>query len=421
MPAKPKIASRINPTDLFTFFAITIFYFFESAQMSYFNVLAPGFLSHAIYQHDQIASLSAAYYYGDMAGLLPVGLALDRFPLRKILLWAIIGSVISAFLLLISQNFTLQWLARFLCGFFGGTFSFVGGIRVLAAIFPKRFTFFMGLFLSAGMFGGLICQYPLLIVVDYFGEKAAMAIVAVFGLLVIVINFLYLKPSSIEQQSDKKNLYAGSFIQMWLEILKNYRNWLDCLMVVLLDTPVSIIGTLWGVVVLMNYYHFSDATSAWIVMSLFAGLIIGLPIWGAIADRYKHPAWIIILGASVSCFMVLLMLALPQSSGLVVASLFFGLGFFSSCQTLGFTWLIKDMRPELIGTNSAFNSMIFMGTNGGFKQIAAYLLISTPLIKGFSSSSNIFILISIAMFVTVIYACIRNALFSCFITKLAEG
>jgi predicted MFS family arabinose efflux permease len=259
--------------------------------------------------------------------------------------------------------------------------------------------------------------------VDHFGEKSAMAIVAMFGLMVMTINFLYLHPLNSKQHSEKKNQYAGSFIQMWLEILKNYRNWLDCLMVVLLDTPVSIIGTLWGVVVLMDYYHFSDAVSAWIVMSLFAGLIIGLPIWGAIADRCNYSAWIIILGSSISFLIALLMLLFPGSSALVIASLFFGLGFFSSCQTLGFSWLIKDMRPELIGTNSAFNSMIFMGTNGGFKQIAAYLLISTPLIKGFSSSGNILALIAIGMFITLIYVCIRNKLFNnCTLkTKLAEG
>jgi MFS family permease len=68
-----------------------------------------------------------------------------------------------------SQDFYLQWFARFICGFFGGTFSFVGGIRVLANLFPHRFTLFIGLFLSAGMLGGLICQYPLLISVNYFG------------------------------------------------------------------------------------------------------------------------------------------------------------------------------------------------------------------------------------------------------------
>src|SRR3990167_5698574 len=70
---------KVPRHDLLTFFAITLFYFFEAGQMSYFNVLAPTFLSLGIYHPAQIASLSAAYYYGDVVGLLPVGFMLDRF------------------------------------------------------------------------------------------------------------------------------------------------------------------------------------------------------------------------------------------------------------------------------------------------------------------------------------------------------
>lgn len=401
----------VNARDFLTFFAITVFYFFEAAQMSYFNVLAPGFLSHGIYQQHQIASLSAAYYYGDMVGLLPVGLALDYFPLRKILLFAIVGSVIGAFLLTISDNFYLQWVARFICGFFGGTFSFVGGIRVLANLFSNRFTFFMGLFLSAGMFGGLICQYPLLKAVDHYGTDGAMAIMAIFGLIVIAVNYLYLHPISHEKPADNKQGYSGSFWQNCIEIFKNYRNWLDCLMVVLLDTPVSIIGTLWGVVVLMNFYHFTDSTSAWIVMSLFAGLMLGLPTWGALADRYKYTPWIIVAGSGASFLMVALMLLNLSNSVIVIALLFFGLGFFSSCQSLGFTWLTKNMRPELIGLNSAFNSMVFMGTNGAFKQIGASLLLTAPLLSGTSSAGNLLLLIAISMLIVMLYVSVRKFLF----------
>lgn len=414
MTVSNRLILGINARDFLTFCAITIFYFFEAAQMSYFNVLAPGFLSHGIYQQDQIASLSAAYYYGDMVGLLPVGFALDRFPLRNILLCAIFGSVIGAFLLTLSDNFYLQWFARFLCGFFGGTFSFVGGIRVLASLFPNRFTLFIGLFLSAGMFGGLICQYPLLVAVNHFGTDGAMMIMAVFGLAVIIINFLYLHPISENKHTNKKQSYQGSYWQMCLEIFKNYRNWFDCMMVVLLDTPVSIIGTLWGVVILMNFYHFTDGISSWIVMALFAGLMIGLPIWGALADRYHYPAWIIIAGSGISFLIVCAMLLNYHNSALIVGLLFFGLGFFSSCQTLGFTWLTKNMRPELIGTNSALNSMVFMGTNGGFKQIAASLLIAAPMFKGISSAANLLVLIAICMLLVTIYAIIRKSLFKSF-------
>lgn len=193
-------------------------------------------------------------------------------------------------------------------------------------------------------------------------------------------------------------------------ILKSRRNWLDCCMVILLDTPVSIIGTLWGIVILMNCYHITDVESSWISMALFVGLMIGSPVWGEIADRYKHPEWIITIGSFVSFLMVVFMLILQQPNPIILALLFLGLGFFSSCQTLGFTWLTKNMRPELIGRNSAFNSMLFMITNGWFKQIGAYLLTISPIFvfKHESSASNLLILIACCMLLTGLYSLIRK-------------
>jgi MFS family permease len=168
---------------------------------------------------------------------------------------------------------------------------------------------------------------------------------------------------------------------------------------------------LWGLVLLMNFYHFSDIISAEIIMCLFAGLTIGLPLWGKLADHYNHPAWIIILGAGVSFLIAIMMLVSRHNSATFIAILFLGLGFFSSCQTLGFTWLTKNMHPELIGLNSAFNSMLFMGSNGGFKQLAAILIASSPLLHGTHAVGNLLIFTAVAMLLSAIYASIRHFIF----------
>ncbi len=400
---------EVNRNYLLSFIAITIFYFFESAQMSYFNILAPYYLAHHIYLPNQIADLSAAYYYGNVLGLIPVGLILDKFPLRTALLWAIFGSIIGAFLLIVSPDVQFQWVARFLCGFFGGAFSFVGGIKVIAYIYSHRFSLFIGIFIAAGMFGGLICQYPLLLVVDEVGPDGAMTVVASFGVIVGIVNWLFLHVPKKENTGDYA-VYQGTFGQMCMEIFKNIKNWLDCMMVILLDTPVSIIGTLWGIVLFSGFYHFSSELSSWVVMSLFTGLIIGSPLSGVIADKYNNSKWIIIVGSFVSSLLVLCMMMIPEENSLLIAALSFGLGLFSSCQALGFTWLTKNMKPELIGRNSAFNSMIFMGTNGLIKQFCAFLLSTSPII-GESSTGNLLVFILLAMFITTIYGFIREKLF----------
>ena len=403
------LASSISSKNIMTFIAITFFYFFEFSQMSYFIALAPEFLSQGIYHSTQIAEISASYFYGTVIGLLPAGFLLDRFPLRKILLLGILGSVFGAFLLLTSNNFYLQWSARFICGFFGGTFSFIGGIRIIAALFPTRFTYFMGIFLAAGMAGGMICLYPLLIAVNHIGIMGAMTIMALTGVAVLLVNFLWLRPPASPVTSNK-SLINKSVGKQLITIFKNYRNWFDCFMIVLLDAPVSIIGTLWGIVILMHGFHLSDFTSSYVVMSLFLGLIIGMPFFGKISDRYHHPAWLIVLGSSVSFIAIMGILFLPMNTFLLMI-LFFMLGVFSSVQTMGFTWLTKNMKPELIGLNSGINSMVLMTLNGVSKQIGAVLLITTPLIASPIPSFNLLLLIAGAFLVCIIYALLRKHIF----------
>lgn len=393
-------------SPIHTFAAITLFYFFEAIQFGYFNVLAPNFLKSGIYDHQQIAALSSAYMYGIIFGLIPVGL-IDRYSIRKILLWAILGSVVGAFLLFICEQYYLRWISRFICGFFGGAFSFVGGIRIVALLFPNRFTFYLGLFLSAGTLGGLACLYPLLIAIQYFGVSSAMEIVAFFGLLVMVFNLFYLYP---KEDHAAKEAATGSF-KNWITILKSTRNWFDCIMVILLDTPVSILGTLWGVVILMNVFHLSVGISTWIMTVFFVGMMLGYPVFGMLSDKFDDSKWIIFIGSSISLLIVALMIFDHALNTAILFLLFLCLGFFSSCQSLGFTWLTKNMRPDLIGRNSAFNSMLFMGTNGGFKQFSAYLLSFAPLI-GHSAGNNLLVLIGFCMLIVTIYILFRAKILS---------
>jgi len=400
---KNNINNEKTHSSTLTFTAIALFYFFEAIQFGYFNVLAPSFIKTGVYDNHQIAALSSAYMYGIIFGLIPVGL-IDRFSIRKILLWSILGSVIGAFLLFFCEQYYLRWIARFICGFFGGAFSFVGGIRIVALLFPHRFTYYLGLFLSAGTLGGLICLYPLLIAIQYFGVTSAMAIVAFFGLLVMIFNIFYLHPK--EDHVAKKIASTGS-LKNWITIIRNTRNWLDCTMVILLDTPVSILGTLWGVVILMDVFHLSDVMSTWIMMAFFFGMMIGYPVCGMLADKCSDSKWIVFIGSFVSLLIVVLMLFDHTLNTITLFLLFLGLGFFNSCQSLGFTWLTKNMRPDLIGRNSAFNSMLFMGTNGGFKQFSAYLLSLTPLL-GHSSGNNLLFLIGICMLIATVYVLFRE-------------
>lgn len=403
----------ISNKNLMSFIAIALFYFFETAQMSYYNVLAPAYLGYGVYNHASIGAISAAYYYGDVAGLLPVGYALDRFPFRASLFFALIGSIFGAFMLFVSDSFTIQWISRFICGFCGGTFSFIAGIRIVTVIFKNRFSYGFSIFLSAGILGAMLCQFPLLIVVNHFGPKGAMFAMFTVGAAIGIFNYLYLHPpfkNTHKTENKKLNFTAW---QVCKKIIFNLRNWSDVLMIVLLETPGTILGTLWGVVLITNFFHFNSEVSSLIITIMLLGSMFGLPILGHIADRYDNKSWIITTGAIICVFLILLMFFFSDSNNIfIIGLLFFALGFFYSCQTVGFHWITTNMKSELIGRNSAFNSMIFMSFNGGLKQLSAYFFtIPAIWMAKTGSSGNLLTIILISMICVSFYSIARKILF----------
>ena len=234
-----------------------------------------------------------------MLGLLPIGYLLDKFPLRKVLFLSLLGTMLGGFLLFMSYDLYLQWVARFMCGFFGGTFAFLGGIRIIAHIYPKRFTYFMSIFISFGMVGSMLSQYPLLICVHHFGIIGTMQAMFGCGLIVMIVNVFFFHPPSIPA---RQVVHRESCIKMSKDIVFNLRNLCDVLLIGFLNMPDSVIGTLWGLVLLMNLFHFTQVTSSLIVTSMYVGLVIGLPLWGSISDKRNSPTWIVLLGAFFSFF-----------------------------------------------------------------------------------------------------------------------
>jgi hypothetical protein len=70
------------------------------------------------------------------------------------------------------------------------------------------------------------------------------------------------------------------------------------------------------------------------------------------------------------------------------------------------------MRPELIGRNSAFNSMIFMGANGFIKQLGGIFLSASGGLFIKKPSLSLLMIISISMLIATLYVCFRKRLFN---------
>jgi MFS family permease len=382
------------------FACVSAFFFFESIQMSYFDIAAPYFIAHHWYTSGQVGSLSAAYYYGNVIGVIPAGQLLDKKNIRKILLYAIGFSVLASIIFAFTNQFLIGWLARFASGFFGGAYCFLGGIKVLARAFPKRFTFVIGLFITVGMLAGMTAQLPLLWVIKWTGGFGVLIVVAFLGLIVLCINWFYLHPAQVASNShiSDKNNNLG-----WWNIISNWRNFGYGLLISAISTPISVLGNLWGVVVLTDFYHFPDTVSASIMMLLFFGLMVGSPIVGELADRFNITGLLMIFGCFGSLLVILLLIMLSHSLSVFdVALCFLGLGLLGSCQTLVYGWLKRDNDIKIISRVTALNSIILMGMSGVVKQISAELMQLRPWFGLSQSTGNLLVMIAVAMILALI-------------------
>lgn len=382
------------------FVCVSTFFFFESIQMSYFDIAAPYFIQHHWYTSTQVGSLSAAYYYGNVIGVIPAGQLLDKKDIRRILLCMIGLSVLASIVFAFTNQFLIGWLARFASGFFGGAYCFLGGVKVLARAFPKRFTLVIGLFITVGMLAGMTAQLPLLWVIKYAGVSGVLIVIALLGVSVLCINWFCLYPAQAAP-----NLYMTSKNDRlgWLSVISNWRNFGYGFLISAISTPISVLGNLWGVIVLANFYHFPDAVSASIMMLLFLGLMIGSPLVGELADRFNIATILMYFGCLGSFMIVVLLIMLNRMLSIFDVGLcFLGLGFLSSCQTLVYGWIKRDNEIKIISRVTALNSIILMGMSGVVKQISSELMQLRPWFGLSQSTGNLLVMIAVAMLLALI-------------------
>lgn len=381
------------------FICVSTFFFFEAVQMSYFDVLAPYFLTHNWYTNDQIGSLSAAYYYGNVLGVIPAGHVLDKKNIRKTLLISMFLSVIAALILPFSSKYEISWLARFICGLFGGAICFLGGIKILSKAFPQRFTLAIGLFITVGMLAGMASQLPVLWVLKLYGAFGVMFSIGVYGLIIFLINLIYLHP---EDNNYKKQYEKNSFAE-WVNILKQWKNFLYGFLISSINTPVSILGNLWGILLLTKLYHFSDKESAIIMMFLFLGLMVGSPLIGQISDRYKISKRLMYVGCLGSLLVLTILIVFRGYFNIYsISTCFFCLGLLGSCQTLVYSWIKQANDATNISRATALNSIILMSLGGYVKQIAVFVMGIPTLCFCLDPTINLLFLVGIFMLLAII-------------------
>ena len=322
-------------------------------------------------------NLVAFYYYAYTPMQLPVGIMMDRFGPRKLLVFACLLCALGTYLFA-HYNLSTAQLGRFLVGF-GSAFAFVGVLKLASIWFPpSRFAFIAGMATSLGMIGAMTGDIILSKLVFSLGSNVTLNIAAVIGLL-LTAGLWYVIPSTktVNVANNKPTDHMLSYDKFFSAVFKLFRNpqiWLVGVIGTLLYLSLSAFAEVWGIPYLIRVYGLSNSSAAVKISFIFLGWAIGCPLVGWISDKIGNRRRPLIIGALLGALLFTLLIYFPFMVHDYLGFLLLSFGLCSSAQVIIFPVARELNIQALAGTAIAVTNLLVMSGGALFQPLIGKIL-----------------------------------------------
>lgn len=359
----------------FVVFSASLFFFYEFVQINMFNAISDGIMNSFALTATQLGNLAAMYLYSTVLCLFPIGLLLDRFSTRKLIISAMCVCIICTILFALSTSLHAAMILRFIAGA-SGAFCFLSTLMLATRWFPnKQLALVTGLIVTVAMLGGVVAQTPLTLLAQHFNWRIALFGNVLLGIifLSLIICFVENYPNDFNPRWHHKNYELG----LWQSIkgaLKNTQNWICGGYACLLNLLVLVLGAVWGSNYLVTVHYLTRAEASYITTMIFLGNVVGCPVIGWLSDKMGRRKLPLLIFAFLSCcLMSILNLAHPLSFHRLLI-LFFSLGFITSAQVLCYPMIAENNPRNLIGASEGIVSAIIMAGGAVFQPFFGWIM-----------------------------------------------
>jgi len=300
---------------------------------------------------------------------IPVGILLDRFGAKKLLIIGALVMATGSFTVALSPNLGVAVFGRMLVGM-GDSFTFISMIRMINGWYQgAKATRMQQNVSTVGQLGQFVSAVPFWFLLEHLGWNFSFTAISLVSLLVVLLLVAF----TANERAEHENLrYQAPSIKIATsQLLENMRNpgirmafWTHF---VTQPTTTSV-SLLWAVPFLVSAEGQShEFASLTLTAMVFFGLITG-PLIGLVCSKYPQKrALLVYCVVALNSLTWLLLLAIPDranSSVLLVCFLLISIGGPASLVAFDYT---KDIAPKSrLGSANGFANV------GGF--LASFIM-----------------------------------------------
>ncbi len=366
-----------------------LFYTYEYLLRIEPSVMVTYLMHHFSINAFSFGAMVSMYYYAYTPMQMVVGVMIDRYGPRKMLISALLTCLVGIFLFQ-AHDYSVACFARFLLGV-GSSFAFAGALKLAAMWLPaNRFALFAGACTSLGMLGGMIGDVTLTWGIEKTSVQTMFHISFWSGVVLLLLFLFFLenkkKYSTEGIDSSFKAVFRGLY-----SIMTRPEFWFVGLMGATLYLSLSGWAELWGVDYIATRFDLpKSSTLAGRINSLiFFGWLVGSPLMGWLSDKIRVRVRMLLVGSFIAAMIGFALLWLPIKNILLVQTLSLLFGLVSSSQILVFAYARDQVGADLMATAASFMNLIVMcGGMVAQPLVGALLRLTTP--TGTQADSAIF-------------------------------
>ncbi|MBA2648620.1 MAG: MFS transporter [Legionella sp.] len=268
------------------------------------SILTPTLMHYFHVNAFTVGGFSAFFYYTYIAMQIPVGVLVDRYGPKWLLILSALICGASTFIFANMSTINIGFLSRILMGF-GASFAFVGTLKLISLWFaPRQFAFLAGLTQAFGMLGAMVGQGPMAVINQMIGWRTAMNYFGYVFLILSALMLVFIENKSTPLETDQDLQPKIQILESFRLIFRNSQNWLNCIFIGLLYAPSACFGEQWGVSFLSLNQGISIEAAGHEIGMMFIGLALGCPILGWVSDKIQRR--VLVMRISVIICLILL-------------------------------------------------------------------------------------------------------------------